>query len=204
MSTEEECHHPLELNHRDKEDSSSFPAFFEEFMDGCFSIKTIELDEHAEDLLFAPISPTNHVEISSVTNLQEAISSPTSSLRSFRSYNSSSNEVEIEDSNTETLPQFQLDNMMNITSRKQQQVSSNSSSGSDSETVSSSTSPSQRTVTIKEAKEIYDLQCHICSLSYKNPKVLPCLHSFCHACLENTIKLDFKIFLFYVFKQLCY
>ena len=168
-------------------------------MDGCFSIQTIELDEHEDDLLFAPVSPTNHVEVSTITNAQEAISSPTTSLKSFRSYNSSSNEAEIENSNSESLPPFQLDNMMNITSKQQQKAFSISSSGSESGTVSSSTSPSQRTVTIKEAKEIYDLQCHVCSFSYKNPKVLPCLHSFCHACLENTIKYDFKLFLFSCF-----
>jgi len=198
MSIKEEWHqHLLELDNRDKENSSSFPTFLEEFMDGCFSIGTVKLDEHADDLLFAPISPTNHVEVS-ITNTQEAIDSPTTSLPSFRSYNSSSNEVK--DQNNGKPPNvvlnqiptvIKLDGMNTASTKEQQQAFSISSSGSDSGTSSPSISSSSQTVTIKEAREIYDLQCHICSLNYKNPKVLPCLHSFCHACLENTIKYNF-------------
>ena len=43
-------------------------------------------------------------------------------------------------------------------------------------------------ITIKEAKVVYDLQCQLCKGNYRHPKVLPCLHSFCHSCLEDTIK----------------
>ena len=53
---------------------------------------------------------------------------------------------------------------------------------------SASLSPVPKHITIKEAKVVYDLQCHLCQGNYKNPKVLPCLHSFCHSCLDDTIK----------------
>ena len=43
-------------------------------------------------------------------------------------------------------------------------------------------------ITIKEAKAVYNLQCQLCKENYRNPRVLPCLHSFCHSCLEDTIK----------------
>jgi len=41
---------------------------------------------------------------------------------------------------------------------------------------------------VKNAQEIYDLQCRLCEESFKNPKVLPCLHSFCQSCLEQTVR----------------
>jgi len=41
----------------------------------------------------------------------------------------------------------------------------------------------------KLAQEIHDefLVCKICLESYKNPKSLACLHTFCEDCIENHI-----------------
>ena len=36
----------------------------------------------------------------------------------------------------------------------------------------------------------YQLTCGICSETYKNPKVLPCLHSFCQNCLDSNIRYE--------------
>ena len=63
-----------------------------------------------------------------------------------------------------------------------------SSSENESDEITGSFSPIPTQITIKEARDAYDLQCQICQINYKNPKVLPCLHSFCHTCLEDTIK----------------
>ena len=30
-----------------------------------------------------------------------------------------------------------------------------------------------------------DLECSLCSQSYRSPRTLPCLHSFCESCLEK-------------------
>ena len=32
------------------------------------------------------------------------------------------------------------------------------------------------------------LSCYICLEPFKNPKVLPCLHSYCHDCIVNLTK----------------
>ena len=32
-----------------------------------------------------------------------------------------------------------------------------------------------------------ELKCAVCSQQYKQPKVLPCLHSFCKSCLEGML-----------------
>ncbi|XP_065647014.1 E3 ubiquitin-protein ligase TRIM71 [Hydra vulgaris] len=42
--------------------------------------------------------------------------------------------------------------------------------------------------TLKTARDIYDFRCILCSETFKNPKVLPCLHSFCYSCLEELIR----------------
>ena len=32
------------------------------------------------------------------------------------------------------------------------------------------------------------LTCFVCLKQFKDPKVLPCLHSYCHKCIENLAK----------------
>ena len=32
------------------------------------------------------------------------------------------------------------------------------------------------------------LTCSVCLKQFKDPKVLPCLHSYCHECIENLAK----------------
>ena len=41
---------------------------------------------------------------------------------------------------------------------------------------------------VKDAREMYDLDCVLCEENFKVPKVLPCLHTFCQACLEQIIR----------------
>eukprot|EP00794_Sanderia_malayensis_P018206 gene18206-20024_t len=43
-------------------------------------------------------------------------------------------------------------------------------------------------VTFGNLKNVHNLECTLCSSTFKNPKVLPCLHSFCEKCLEETIR----------------
>ena len=42
-------------------------------------------------------------------------------------------------------------------------------------------------------KAAQNLTCPVCYSIYKNPKYLPCHHSYCEACLENLIKENFTI-----------
>ncbi|XP_057317711.1 E3 ubiquitin-protein ligase TRIM71-like [Hydractinia symbiolongicarpus] len=41
---------------------------------------------------------------------------------------------------------------------------------------------------VRNARDICDLNCSLCEENFKNPKVLPCLHSFCQSCLDATIR----------------
>lgn len=41
---------------------------------------------------------------------------------------------------------------------------------------------------VRNAREIYDLDCVLCEENFKTPKVLPCLHTFCLPCLEQIIR----------------
>lgn len=43
-------------------------------------------------------------------------------------------------------------------------------------------------VPVNKITDHYQLTCGICSETYKNPKVLPCLHSFCQNCLDSNIR----------------
>ncbi|KAL9955084.1 hypothetical protein ACROYT_G036359 [Oculina patagonica] len=43
-------------------------------------------------------------------------------------------------------------------------------------------------VPVNKITDHYELTCGICSETYKNPKVLPCLHSFCQNCLDSNIR----------------
>lgn len=41
---------------------------------------------------------------------------------------------------------------------------------------------------VRNAREMYDLDCVLCEENFKSPKVLPCLHTFCQQCLEQIIR----------------
>lgn len=43
-------------------------------------------------------------------------------------------------------------------------------------------------VPVNKITDHYELTCGICNETYKNPKVLPCLHSFCQNCLDSNIR----------------
>ena len=43
---------------------------------------------------------------------------------------------------------------------------------------------------LTEVEADNDLTCSVCMDTYKKPKVLPCLHSFCKACLESIVLLE--------------
>lgn len=43
-------------------------------------------------------------------------------------------------------------------------------------------------VPVNKITDHYELTCGICNETYKNPKVLPCLHSFCQNCLDSKIR----------------
>ncbi|XP_067045260.1 tripartite motif-containing protein 2-like isoform X1 [Acropora muricata] len=43
-------------------------------------------------------------------------------------------------------------------------------------------------VPVNKISDHYELTCGICKETYKNPKVLPCLHSFCQNCLDSSIR----------------
>ncbi|KAM7443236.1 hypothetical protein ABFA07_007890 [Porites harrisoni] len=43
-------------------------------------------------------------------------------------------------------------------------------------------------VPVNKITDHYELTCGICRETYKNPKVLPCLHSFCQNCLDSNIR----------------
>lgn len=45
-------------------------------------------------------------------------------------------------------------------------------------------------VPVNKITDHYQLTCGICSETYKNPKVLPCLHSFCQNCLDSNIRYE--------------
>lgn len=45
-------------------------------------------------------------------------------------------------------------------------------------------------VPVNKITDYYQLTCGICSETYKNPKVLPCLHSFCQNCLDSNIRYE--------------
>lgn len=43
-------------------------------------------------------------------------------------------------------------------------------------------------VPVNKIADHYQLKCGICDETYSNPKVLPCLHSFCQSCLDSNIR----------------
>lgn len=45
-------------------------------------------------------------------------------------------------------------------------------------------------VPVNKITDHYQLTCGICSETYNNPKVLPCLHSFCQNCLDSNIRYE--------------
>ena len=48
--------------------------------------------------------------------------------------------------------------------------------------------PNMGSVPVNKISDHYELTCGICKETYKNPKVLPCLHSFCQNCLDSSIR----------------
>ena len=135
-------------------------------------------DEDSKDATLNDHSTTRHLQIDRETDNNSSTTTETrfASLRSRRSFNS-------DFARTSSI----RDDQDASTSSDDLTIDCSDFNSSDGSRVSLSIEEAKH-ITIREARDIYNLQCQLCKENYRNPRVLPCLHSFCHSCLEDKIR----------------